>query len=68
MGSMQCRDPHRLSFDTTRTAWKTKLLEFLMLSCICCRGDVLTKPLPSIDKGDEIQTHRLMRKIYEVRQ
>jgi hypothetical protein len=35
--------------------------------CIRCRGNVITEPLPSTDKGVYIQTHRLMGGIYEVR-
>jgi hypothetical protein len=37
--------------------------------CVCIRshGEVSAEPLPSKDRGIDIETHRLMGKIYEVR-
>jgi hypothetical protein len=34
---------------------------------LCCSGNVITEPLPSNDRGIQIQIHRLMGTIYEVR-
>jgi hypothetical protein len=34
---------------------------------IRCHGNVFTEPLPSNDRGIHMQTHRLMRGIYKVR-
>jgi hypothetical protein len=39
---------------------------FYYFVCIRCRGNVLTKPLPSNDKRIHTQKHRLMGGIYEV--
>jgi hypothetical protein len=35
--------------------------------CNRCRGNVFTEPFPSNDKGLQIQTHKLMGGIHEVR-
>jgi hypothetical protein len=43
-----------LSFDTTRTAYKTT-----PQTIIRCRGNVCTDYLPSNDRGRQRQTHRL---------
>jgi hypothetical protein len=40
---------------------------FYCCMCICCRGNVFTESLPSNDRGIHIKTHRLIRKIYEMR-
>jgi hypothetical protein len=40
---------------------------FFRCVCIRCRGNVFTEPLRSNGKGVCLQTHRLMRGIYEVR-
>jgi hypothetical protein len=45
-----------------------RLSTILLLLCVYrWRRNVSTEPLPSNDKGMHIQTHRLMRGIYEVR-
>jgi hypothetical protein len=48
-----------LSFDRTRTAWKTTLPEIA--------AENLTEPLASNDSGIHIQIHRLMGSIYVLR-
>jgi hypothetical protein len=51
-----------LSFDTTRTAYKTTVQQFLYCCvCIRCRGNVFTEPLPRNDSGDT-QTARWSHK------
>jgi hypothetical protein len=39
----------------------------LLLHVYHCSGKVDTEPLPTSERGIQIQTHRLMRGIYEVR-
>jgi hypothetical protein len=39
---------------------------FCCCVCIRCRGNIVTEPLPSNDKGIHIYTHSLMGGIYEV--
>jgi hypothetical protein len=59
------RQIHRLSFDTTRRAYKTTRPTFLLLlRCILCRSNVFAEQLSS---NVHIQTHWLMGGIYEVR-
>jgi hypothetical protein len=38
-----------------------------VVACIRYLGNVFTEPLPSVDKEINIQTHRLLGGIYEVR-
>jgi hypothetical protein len=48
--------PHRLSFDTTRTAQKTTRPTILLCSVYSLPREVFTDPLPSNDRGIHIQT------------
>jgi hypothetical protein len=50
------RTTRLLSFDMTRTAWKTTPQTLLR-----CRGNVFTLLLPNNDRGRHRQTHRHMR-------
>jgi hypothetical protein len=43
------RQIHRLSFDKKRTSLKTARS---IVSCISCRGNMFTEPLPSNDSRD----------------
>jgi hypothetical protein len=48
---------HVLSFDTTRTAWKTTPpIIFLLPRMFLCRIKVFTEPLPSNDRLIHIHT------------
>jgi hypothetical protein len=53
-----------LWYDTDRME---RVQQFYVCACIRCRGDVFTEPLPSNDKRIQMETHRLMGGIYELR-
>jgi hypothetical protein len=47
--------------------WKRLVQQFYRCVCVRCRGNNFTEALPSNDKDIHIQTHGLVRGIYEVR-
>jgi hypothetical protein len=58
---------NRLFFLIHQPHRKRRVQQFYYCVCIRCRNNVFAEPLPNNDMGIQIQTHRLMGGIYEVR-